>query len=183
VEIKMTKLNVLNKKNEVAGVAVELENGRFEITEGTNVKEVAASTFKRWYKVVGEVVEVAAPAVELEALLADATEVTTEEEVAVEVAPVVAVEVGTAVQLETRGGKTEKVITKLAFNNVDFIITEYNGYVCDVVIANQVTGEVEYKSPKMSIKDALEYMGFTGEEMKAARKQISQMKKAAKLAI
>jgi hypothetical protein len=176
----MTKLNVLNKKNQVAGVAVEVAEGRFQVTEGENVKEVAASTFKRWYKVVGEVVEAQ---MELEALLEGAEEV---------VAPVAKTETQilaqhmpetSARQYATRGGKCDKVVTNLSFNNVNIIITEYNGYVCDVVLANPVTGEVEYKSPKMSIKDALEHMGFTGEEMKAARKQISQMKKAAQLAM
>lgn len=180
----MTKLNVLNKKNNVEGIAVELENGRFSIEENGSTKEVAGSTFKRWYKVVTEVL---APVQnELELLLEGATEVevAVEEEVQTSaVKEVVEVEVGKSQQVATRGGKCEKVITTLAFNNVNVTITEYNGYVCDVVLTNPETNEVEYKSPKMSIKDTLEHMGFQGEELKAARKQLMALKKLAKQAI
>jgi acylphosphatase len=176
----MKKLNVLNKKNEVAGVAVELENGRFEIVEAGNTKEVAASTFKRWYKVVGEVVEVVEPTVApLEELLADATPVKKSQ---AQEASEVMLE-GFANQFATRGGKCEKIITKLLWNDVTFVITEYNGYVCDVTLLNPETGAVEYKSPKMSIKDTLEHLGYTGEELKLARKQLTALKKAAKLAM
>lgn len=160
----MKKLTVLNKRNNVEGIAVELENGRFQIEEAGEVKEVAASTFKRWFKVTGEVEEV-------------------EEVQAVEESTEIVVKDAKAEKQETRGGKCEKIVTKLVFNNAHVVITEYNGYVCDVVIEDMETGEVEYRSPKMSIKDALVHMGFEGEGLKHARKQIMALKKQAKLAI
>lgn len=46
----MEKFIVVNKKNEVEGVAVVMESGRVAVTENGETKEVAASTFKRWYK-------------------------------------------------------------------------------------------------------------------------------------
>ncbi len=165
----MTKVSVVNKKNNVEGIAVELESGRFAVTENGNTKEVAASTFKRWYKVIAEIVE---PAVTVEELLEGGTVVES-----------TMPEVNTAVHVETRGGKTEKFIVNVAFNNVNLVITEYDGYVCDVQIVNPSTGEVEYRSAKMSIKDALEHLGFEGQAMKDARKYVSQMKKAAKLSL
>lgn len=175
----MTTFNAINRKNNAEVTAVELETGRFQITEAGNIKEVAASTFKRWYTITGEVVE--AVASELDALLEDAQ--------VIETAPVAQDEpkvhvTGVAERVQTRGGKCEKVVTVLEFNNAYFQITEYDGFVCDVTILNAKTHEVEYKSPKMSIKDALSTgLGLEGDALKQARKQVMALKKLAKEAI
>lgn len=276
----MTKLNVENKKNNEVAVAVELENGRFEITENGVTKEVAASTFKRWYKVIGEAVQV-----ELEELLQDAevvevqltqmekmilngmrsneyndamdcptyvftaidnsgldskqargvisslvkkdivfvspadhynenetigftekgtevfetadgedcswggpkllkvspaTPVSFEEDVTPQVNEIVAE--AKAEQVETRGGKCEKIVVSIEFGELKFVITEYDGFVCDVTV-NNLEGKLIHKSKKMSIKDALENLGYAGDKLKEARKQIMHMRKVAKQAI
>lgn len=181
----MQTLNVLNKKSNVMGTAVKLENGRVEVTENGETKTVAESTFKRWYKIesVVEVVEVEnKPNVteqqQLDELLADAEEVNTEVTEKETRQPVQHVDGVHIEQLETRGGKCTKFVTTVKYNDSIFVITEYNGYVCDVVVT---TGDTVYKSPKMSIKDALENgLGLTGDEIKVARKVIVTARKLAK---
>ena len=175
----MTKLNVVNKKNEVAGVAIEMENGRFEIIEAGVAKEVAASTFKRWYKITGEVQEQETN--QLEALL-EGSEELEQDNVAVTEIPAQHADVQSIRILETRGGKCEKIVLTVLFNELSFVITEYDGYVCDVTLED-AKGNVVYKSTKMSIKDALEHLGYTGDDLKAARKVIMSLRKEAKQAI
>ncbi len=49
------RYRIYGKKEKVNGIAVELENGRFQIKlDNGNVKEVAPSTFTRWFKVIEE---------------------------------------------------------------------------------------------------------------------------------
>lgn len=51
----MKKFKVVERKQKLNGVAVELENGKFQVKleDGTE-KTVAPSTFKRWYKITEE---------------------------------------------------------------------------------------------------------------------------------
>lgn len=188
----MSKFTVLNKKSNVEGIAVELENGRFEITEAGNTKEVAASTFKRWYKVIAEVVEEVA----VEEVVEVVEEVEVQEEQPAQAKPastrqakkaeslqmMQALPVNTSREFATKQGqgKCSKVMTKVEFGGYHVVVVEYNNFVCDVALLNTWTDEVEYRSPKMSIKDALEYMGLEGDALKEARKQLMQLKKQCK---
>lgn len=87
----------------------------------------------------------------------------------------------------TKGGKCDKTFTRMSFQKYILDITEYNGFITDVRVQEEVTaegGEKElkevYKSAKMSLKDTLEWMGFTEDEVKVARKEIMALRKVAK---
>lgn len=171
-DYKMQKLKVMNRRNNEKGVATPLENGRFEIVEGGNTKEVAQSTFKRWYKVLGEVQE------QPEKQLSVTVEA---EEVPVAEAPFSHKDkIGKASLYTSPARKCTKIVTKIPFGKVFIVITEYDGYVCDVVAKDIYTEEEIYKSSKMSIKDTLKHLGYYGERLSKARKKIMALKKEAK---
>lgn len=142
---------------------------------------------------------------ELEALLADAQEITTEEEANPEqpkpepkLQEKDVKDLGLNIQLldwnmsGTRGGKTDKVTSQINIKDYLMEITEYDGYITDVRLFKEnpnppendpdATWELVYKSPKMSLKDTLEWLGLDGEDGKLARKEITAIRKAVKAA-
>lgn len=163
----MQKLKVMNRRNNEKGVATPLENGRFQIVEGGNTKEVAQSTFKRWYKVLGEVQE------QTDQQLSVTVEAEEEPFSHKD-------KIGKASLYTSPARKCTKIVTKIPFGKVFIVITEYNGYVCDVVAKDIYTEEDIYKSSKMSIKDTLKHLGYYGDRLSKARKKIMALKKEAK---
>lgn len=173
----MQKVHVLDKKANLEGIAV-IGGEKVEVTVNGETKSVAESTFKRWYKVLGEVVE--APAAEEPKQVAvPATVTQTEEGVQI------TLNLQDVVILGTRGGKCQKVEMQIEVNHNQMLhITEYNGFITDVQVFKMAEDgsdwEVAYKSPKMSMRDTLEWMGYNEEQQKSVRKQLIQIRKAAK---
>lgn len=182
-------LAVVSKKDGSTGVAEVLENGRVALTlDGKEVQEVAESTFKRWYKVTGTAPTpvvvpalVAAPTPEYKAT------VYTENEVGSRLT------LRDCVSTGTRGGKCVKIKVQIELDNVILDMTEYDGFITDVTIVkakpefddNDPEGgwETIYKSPKASLKDALEWLGYDEEMQSSLRKAIMALRKAAKAAL
>ena len=90
----------------------------------------------------------------------------------------------------TKGGKTEKVKSLIRISDFIMEITEYDGYIADVTLLSEnkdvpendpdAAMEVVYRSPKMSLKDTLEWMGLDADDAKLARKEITAIRKAVK---
>lgn len=142
----------------------------------------------------------------LEALLADAQEITEEVDATPEAKPEPAPkpqeraveELGLGIKLldwnmsGTRGGKTDKVTSQISIKDYLMEITEYAGYITDVRLFKEnpnppendpdATWELAYKSPKMSLKDTLEWLGLSEDDAKLARKEITAIRKAVKAA-
>lgn len=60
-------------------------------------------------------------------------------------------------------------------------ILEYGGYITDVRVFNTEGKEI-YRSEKMSLKDTLQHLGYVDERFKSAKRQIVDIRKAAKKA-
>jgi hypothetical protein len=92
----------------------------------------------------------------------------------------------------TRGGKTDKVSSQISIKGYLMDITEYAGYITDVKLYEENPNPPEddpdaewklyYRSPKMSLKDTLEHLGLSADDMKIARKEITAIRKAVKAA-
>lgn len=91
----------------------------------------------------------------------------------------------------TRGGKTDKVISSIRIKEYIMEITEYAGFITDVRLFEEVEApendpdaalKLAYKSPKMSLKDTLEWLGLNADDMKLARKEITAIRKDVKSA-
>ncbi len=92
----------------------------------------------------------------------------------------------------TRGGRTDKVTSQISIKGHLMEITEYDGYITDVRVFTELEDfpendpdarwELVYKSPKMSLKDTLEWFGLSDADMKTARKEITAIRKAVKAA-
>ena len=82
----------------------------------------------------------------------------------------------------TKGGKCDKTFTSIAMLGKVLNITEYNGFITDVRVLEQKDDELVeiYKSPKMSLKDTLEYLKLDPDQIKAARKEIVALRKQSK---
>lgn len=93
----------------------------------------------------------------------------------------------------TKGGKTEKVKSLIEISKYLMEITEYDGYITNVVLFEELdeadvpendpdaTTKMVYRSPKMSLKDTLEWMGLGEDDAKLARKEITAIRKQVKL--
>ena len=77
------------------------------------------------------------------------------------------------------GRKHEKSITDIAIDNILMRIKQNGAYIMDVNLYD-VNGQHIYKAKNMSIKDALEFMGYEGKRMKEVRRVITNLRKAAK---
>lgn len=77
------------------------------------------------------------------------------------------------------GRKHEKSITDIAIDQHLMRIKQNGAYIMDVSLYD-VNGNHVYKAKNMSLKDALEFMGYEGERMKEARKAITNLRKAAR---
>lgn len=176
---------VLNKKTNMEATATQKADGRFEVTEAGVTKEVAGSTFKRWYKVIGEAVAAPVEPKELTSLLEGAEVIEEQEQEQEEVKTVVDQAGATVLAVEQfdNKGKTTKLVFNIAYGAHNFVITEYDGYVCGVDVLSASTSDLLYKSKKMSIKDALENIGYTGDDLKQAKKEITSKRKAAKASL
>jgi hypothetical protein len=92
----------------------------------------------------------------------------------------------------TRGGKTDKVTSQISIKGFLMEITEYDGYITDVRVFEEnpeapendpdAAWKLAYKSPKMSLKDTLEWFGLSVDDMKLARKEITAIRKSVKAA-
>lgn len=92
----------------------------------------------------------------------------------------------------TRGGKTDKVTSIISIKGYKMEITEYDGYITDVRLFEENTEapdndpdaqwKLVYRSPKMSLKDTLQWLGLNTDDMKLARKEITSIRKAVKAA-
>jgi hypothetical protein len=175
-------IEVINKRTNQPAVAEVLGNGKVKIFEiDSTEKEIAESTFKRWYKKVNVKKVEEQPQV-AEEQVAPSVEQSSEEEQtdsSEEEKKFNPALLHSEVQ-ETRGGKCEKVVTIIRFLNFNLEITEYNGFITDVNITNSETGDLVYKSKKMSIKDALNWIGLAGSDLKEAKKEIMALRKKAK---
>lgn len=182
----MVVIEVINKRTNQPAVAQVLGNGKVKIVEvDSTEKEVAESTFKRWYKKVN------IKQVEDQPQIAEEQVATAEEQPVEEEQENITEEqqeenskfnpalLHSEVQ-ETRGGKCEKIITTIRFLDFNLEITEYNGFITDVCVINCVTGDLVYKSKKMSIKDALNWIGLSGSDLREAKKEIMALRKKAK---
>lgn len=85
--------------------------------------------------------------------------------------------------------KSFKFFIELDFGKGRMQITEYGGYITDVRLVDVYVKSEEdptivvdelYKSPKMSVRDTLEHMGFDAVQIKEISKEIRQARKAAK---
>lgn len=185
-------LKVMERKTEREALAKELEDGRFFIDFGNeDTKELAASTFRRLYTVLEEDVQVET-----------VEEVDATPEAKPEPAPKPqersVEELGLGIKLldwnmsGTRGGKTDKVTSQISIKDYLMEITEYAGYITDVRLFKEnpnppendpdATWELAYKSPKMSLRDTLEWLGLSEDDAKLARKEITAIRKAVKAA-
>lgn len=185
-------LKVMERKTEREALAKELEDGRFFIDFGNeDTKELAASTFRRLYTVLEEDVQVET-----------VEEVDATPEAKPEPAPKpqerAVEELGLGIKLldwnmsGTRGGKTDKVTSQISIKDYLMEITEYAGYITDVRLFKEnpnppendpdATWELAYKSPKMSLRDTLEWLGLSEDDAKLARKEITAIRKAVKAA-
>lgn len=91
----------------------------------------------------------------------------------------------------TRGGKTEKIKAQIEIRDYLMEITEYDGYISDVLLFERVDEAPEddpdavvklaYRSPKMSLKDTLNWLGLSEDDAKIARKQITAIRKNVRL--
>lgn len=77
------------------------------------------------------------------------------------------------------GRKHEKSITDISISDHLMRIKQNGAYIMDVNLYD-VNGQHVYKAKNMSIKDALEFLGFDGEHMKQARKAITNLRKLAR---
>lgn len=182
----------MERKTEREALAKELEDGRFFIDFGNeDTKELAASTFRRLYTVLEEDVQVET-----------VEEVDATPEAKPEPAPKpqerAVEELGLGIKLldwnmsGTRGGKTDKVTSQISIKDYLMEITEYAGYITDVRLFKEnpnppendpdATWELAYKSPKMSLRDTLEWLGLSEDDAKLARKEITAIRKAVKAA-
>ena len=182
----------MERKTEREALAKELEDGRFFIDFGNeDTKELAASTFRRLYTVLEEDVQVET-----------VEEVDATPEAKPEPAPKPqersVEELGLGIKLldwnmsGTRGGKTDKVTSQISIKDYLMEITEYAGYITDVRLFKEnpnppendpdATWELAYKSPKMSLRDTLEWLGLSEDDAKLARKEITAIRKAVKAA-
>lgn len=75
--------------------------------------------------------------------------------------------------------KHMKSITDIAMDGHMMRIRQNGSYIMAVTIFD-AQGEVVYDSPKMSVKDALDHLGYTGDHLKNARRQITQIRKQAR---
>jgi hypothetical protein len=236
-------LKVIERKTQKEGLAWQLDEGRYAVDLGEgNVREIANSTFRRLFTVIGEASENEVNRVEqqteqqeeqqpeqveqvaneeLESLLADSEEVIVEEtpsQESVNDTDESAVaeskkdkkektekpkgktvqDLGLSIRLldwhmtGTRGGKTDKVTSLIEINDYLMEITEYAGYITDVRLfkenpeASDTDPESQrvevYRSPKMSLKDTLEWLGLNEEDMKVARKEITSIRRQVKAA-
>lgn len=79
--------------------------------------------------------------------------------------------------------KHYKSVITLRINHHDLRITEYGGYITDVRVlfvdvneTGDIKEEVLYKSPKMSVRDTLQWMGYDEPQVKALGKVIKQIR-------
>lgn len=75
--------------------------------------------------------------------------------------------------------KHMKSITDIALNDRVMRIRQNGEYIMSVRIYD-VNGDLVYDSKTQSVKDALEHMGYEGDLLKEARKQITQLRKQAR---
>jgi hypothetical protein len=92
----------------------------------------------------------------------------------------------------TRGGKTDRVSSQISIKGYLMEVTEYDGFITDVKLFAEnpeapendpdAKYKLAYRSPKMSLKDTLAWLGLSEDDMKLARKEITAIRKAVKSA-
>lgn len=234
-------LKVIERKTQKEGLAWPLDEGRYAVDLGEgNVRELANSTFRRLFTVLGEAQQEQvnqvqqnqehmqpenSEQVELEALLegseiiedGNTSESAPKANESVEPDELHAKQekkqekkqdekpkrktvedLGLNIELldwkmnATRSGKTDKVVSIIKINDYIMEITEYAGYITDVRVfkhddqsadADPNTGLVEvYRSPKMSLRDTLVWLGLSEDDMKIARREITNIRRQVKAA-
>lgn len=161
------------------------------------VKEVIKEAIKE--EVVADIKEDVQNDPELQALLDGAEEVeevkettetaqtssTTSTTVAEDEEPLDIELLGTEI-IDQPGRKTVKVGSEVRYNDYIIQIVEYGAYIASVKVYEAVPDDSEeepkclYTSPKMSIKDTLEWMELSDEDAKRVKRAIMSIRKQAK---
>lgn len=198
------RYKVESKKDNLKGIAVELETGRFKIKmENDDEREVAASTFKRWYRVLEKLEEVVKERPHEEKpkkLRREIEEKERQEEKAIELDDTGFTEDMNTYTLRSmlnshedksivmqgrhketgtgRKGSTVKLTDTFNFLGFKLVAVYSHVWSVEVKLYDTDSGNLIYISPTGAFKPLFDQLGFNKEQVAKARKEIRDQRKA-----